>query len=97
MVITEWRTRMKTPIIELSKLFNNLAPSGDNSMGSSEKKVTNRKRQDTLSNFTKRKLNLDRRAANSDRRVADDPNYNGPARRNTIDRRMNLKDRREKG
>lgn len=75
---------------------NNIESADDNSVVSSEEKVTDRRRQDSLSHFTKRKLNLDRRAANSDRRVADDPNYNGPARRNTIDRRMNLKDRREK-
>lgn len=87
---------MKKPKFEPSKTSNNLASSGDNSVGRSEKKVTNQRRQDTLSHFTKRKLNLDRRVANSDRRVAEDTNYNGPARRNTIDRRVSLKDRREK-
>ena len=88
---------MKTPKFELSKSSNNLASSDDSSVGNHENKFTNQRRQGVLSNFTKRKLNLDRRAANSDRRVADDPAYNGPARRNTIDRRMNLKDRREEG
>ncbi len=47
------------------------------------------------------KFNLDRRMATSDRRVDVDrrineyPNYKGPTCRYTIDRRLNLKDRRE--
>jgi hypothetical protein len=51
----------------------------------------------------KRGLNLDRRAARSDRRTDtdrrsnnSDPNYKGPTSRYTIDRRLNLKDRRDK-
>jgi hypothetical protein len=88
---------MKTPKLEPNKSADNSEPADDASVENSEKKVTGRRLQDTLSkDHPKRKLNLDRRAANSDRRVAEDPNYNGPARRNTIDRRMNLKDRREK-
>ena len=42
-----------------------------------------------------RRVLLDRRAVNNERRGAYDPDYRGPARRNTIDRRMNSKDRRK--
>ena len=41
-----------------------------------------------------RRVLLDRRV-NKDRRGDYDPDYRGPARRNTIDRRMNSKDRRK--
>jgi hypothetical protein len=50
----------------------------------------------------KRGLKLDRRAARSDRRTDTDrrsnsnPSYKGPTSRYTIDRRLNLKDRRDK-
>ncbi len=89
---------MKTPKIEPNKSANNSELANDTSAENSEKKVTDRRLQDTLSkDHPKRKLNLDRRAENSDRRIADDPSYSGPARRNTIDRRLNLKDRRKKG
>lgn len=54
-----------------------------------------RRRQDAMPKTANKMVNLDRRAANSDRRINDDPSYNGPSRRYTIDRRMNLKDRRE--
>ena len=88
---------MKTPKLEPNKSANNSESADDTSMENSEKKVTGRRLQDTLSkDHPKRNLNLDRRVANSDRRVAEDHNYNGPTRRNTIDRRMSLKDRREK-
>jgi len=42
-----------------------------------------------------RKMNLDRRTATSDRRVDAGSDYKGVARRYTIERRLNLKDRRE--
>jgi hypothetical protein len=42
-----------------------------------------------------RNMNLDRRRQNSERRGNGDPNYTGPARRYTIDRRLNNKDRRQ--
>ncbi|MBT8119210.1 MAG: hypothetical protein KJN89_05780 [Gammaproteobacteria bacterium] len=88
---------MKTPKIESNKSTSNSALADDDNVENSEKKVTGRRLQDTLSrDHPKRKMNLDRRAENSDRRIADDPNYSGPARRNTIDRRLNLKDRRKK-
>ncbi len=88
---------MKTPKLEPNKSANNSESADNTSVENSEKKVTGRRLQDTLSkDHPKRKMNLDRRVGNSDRRVAEDPNYNGPARRNTIDRRTNLKDRREK-
>lgn len=40
------------------------------------------------------KMNLDRRI-NHERRVMSHNDYHGPARRLTIDRRLNLRDRRE--
>ena len=43
----------------------------------------------------KQKLNLDRRASNNERREDDGYSYRGPARRNTIDRRLTTKDRRD--
>ncbi len=43
------------------------------------------------------KLNLDRRVKNSDRRKNSDPNYSGLSRRYTIDRRVNVRDRRQAG
>ena len=42
-----------------------------------------------------RRMVLDRRAVNNERRGDYDPGYHGPARRNTIDRRVNSKDRRK--
>lgn len=42
-----------------------------------------------------RRVVLDRRAVNNERRGDYDPGYHGPARRNTIDRRSNFKDRRK--
>lgn len=96
-IIREWSARMKTPKIEPNKSTNNSELADDASVENSEKKITGRRLQDTLSkNHPKRKMNLDRRAENSDRRIADDPKYSGPARRNTIDRRLSLKDRRKK-
>ena len=88
---------MKTPKIESNKPANNSELADDASVENSEKKVTGRRLQDTISKgHPKRNMNLDRRTENSERRVADSPNYSGPARRNTIDRRLKLKDRREK-
>ncbi len=89
---------MKTPKIEPNKSANNSESADDTSVENSEKKVTGRRLQDTLSkDHPKRKLNLDRGSGNSDRRVAEDPNYNGPARRNTIDRRTESKRPQRKG
>ena len=42
-----------------------------------------------------RRIELDRREVNNERRGDYDPGYHGPVRRNTIDRRMNPKDRRK--
>ena len=41
------------------------------------------------------KLNLDRRRINHERRAMSHNDYHGPARRLTIDRRLNVRDRRE--
>ena len=62
-----------------------------------DKNNPGRRLQDSLiSKDPGRKFNLDRRTPGSERRVTTDPDYNSPARRNTIDRRHNLKDRRGK-
>ena len=88
---------MKTPKTEPNKSANNSEIADDASVENSEKKVTGRRLQDAISNdHPKRNMNLDRRTENSERRVADKPTYSGPARRNTIDRRLKLKGRREK-
>ena len=42
-----------------------------------------------------RRIGLDRRETNNERRGDYDTGYHGPVRRNTIDRRMNSKDRRK--
>ena len=42
-----------------------------------------------------RRIELDRRAVNNERRGDYDSGYHGPVRRNTIDRRLTLKDRRK--
>ena len=42
-----------------------------------------------------RKTTLGRRKDYTDRRVYDDPNYSGPSRRNNVDRRGGMKDRRD--
>jgi len=69
---------------------------GDASEGNSEQEKSGRRLQDSLiSKDPGRKFNLDRRTDGSDRRVNTDPNYNGPARRNIVDRRRNLRDRRK--
>ncbi len=55
----------------------------------------NRRVQDGItSKSPTRKMNLDRRHPNSERRGDGNPNYNGPSRRYTIDRRLTAKDRR---
>lgn len=43
-----------------------------------------------------RKIKLDRRDVNRDRRTNENSSYSGPARRETIDQRENLRDRRIK-
>ena len=89
---------MKTPKIESKKSANNSEKADDIDVDNSEKKGAGRRLQDAItSDNLNRKLNLDRRIVNNDRRANTDPNYKGTARRNTIDRRMDLKDRREKG
>ena len=89
---------METPKIESNKSANNSEIADDVDVDNSEKKGADRRLQDAItSDNLKRKLILDRRNVNNDRRANADPNYKGTARRNTIDRRMSLKDRREKG
>lgn len=89
---------METPKIESNKSANNSEIADDVDVDNSENKGAGRRLQDAVtSDNLKRKLNLDRRIVNSDRRANTNSNYKGLARRNTIDRRMNLKERREKG
>ena len=89
---------MKTHKKEPNTASNDSELVDETSLENNEKKNTRRRLQDGIvSKDPNRKLNLDRRVVNSDRRIAEDSNYNGPARRNTIDRRLNLKDRRDKG
>jgi len=55
-----------------------------------------RRLQDSITSKTPtRKMNLDRRVQ-SDRRSRHNTDYRGPSRRYTIDRRLNIKDRRKK-
>jgi len=85
---------MKTPVIPFYKSANDPDAVVDTSEDNGEKRVAGQRLEDAL--ISKRKLNLNRRITNSDRRFSSDPNYKGPARRNTIDRRRNTKDRRYK-
>ena len=88
---------MKNPKIEPNKSSDNSEIADNTSEGNSEKKDTGRRLLDALiSKDPNRKFNVDRRTEGSDRRDNTDPSYIGPARRNTIDRRLNLRDRRDK-
>jgi len=88
---------VKKPKIEPNKSSNDSEIADDTSEGNNEKKGTGRRLLDALiSKDPGRKFNVDRRTKGSERRGNADPNYKGPVRRNTIDRRLNLKDRREK-
>jgi hypothetical protein len=65
------------------------------SEGNGEEKSAGRRQLDTaISDGLNTKSKHDRRVLHSDRRVNTDHHYNGPSRRYTIDRRLNLKDRR---
>ena len=89
---------MKTSKAGTNGYINDLEITDDNCVDNNEKKNAGRRRQDAiLLKNSNQKMNLDRRASNSDRRVNTDPNYNGPSRRYTIDRRLKLKDRRDNG
>ena len=88
---------MKTPKIKFNKSSNDSEKSDDSHAENDAKKDAGRRIQDgIISKSPNRKLNLDRRTVQSERRGNTDPNYKGPSRRYTIDRRLNLKDRREK-
>jgi len=86
---------VKLPKILFYRSDSNTDIEDDVSLDNNKKKNCGRRRQDIeVSSNADQLLNLDRRAANSDRRISDDHNYRGPSRRYTIDRRLNLKDRR---
>ena len=95
---------METTEIERNKSANESEMASNATVESSEKKGTGRKLLDAiLSKNLNRKSNPDRRIAHSDRRSGrdrranTDNNYKGPTSRFTIDRRLNSKDRRDKG
>ncbi len=70
----------------------------NSSVQNSENKDAGQRQQDVISlKESRRKSNLDRRVVCSDRRSDMDSNYKGISRRYTIDRRLNIKDRRDKG
>jgi hypothetical protein len=95
--IRNWSVRIVKPKT-VSEKVTRAPETTDTALETSDtKNDTNRRLQDTVhSNNLKRKLNLDRRAVKSERRVSSNHNYNGPVRRYTIDRRINLNDRRSK-
>ena len=100
---------MKTPKTERNKSANDSEITDNSTVESKEKKGTGRRLLDAiLSKNSNRKLNPGRRIAysdrrsgivrrsGSDRRINTDHGYDGPTSRFTIDRRLNLKDRRDK-
>lgn len=95
---------METPKTEHNKSDNDSATVDNDSAESNETKGTGRKLLDAiLSKNSNRKPYHDRRIKHSDRRSGrdrrtnTDNNYDGPVSRFTIDRRLSLKDRRNKG
>lgn len=95
--IIKRNAKIETPKLALNKSTGDRARVNDASVEATDKKEADRRLQDTLSkDHPKRIMNLDRRAVRSDRRVDENAHYRGKARRYTIDRRLNLKDRREK-
>lgn len=95
--IAYWRSWIVKPKMVSEKVSAAVETADTVIATGSTKDDTNRRLQDTVhpSNL-KRKLNLDRRAHNSERRVSSNQGYKGPFRRYTIDRRVNLNDRRSK-
>lgn len=96
-IIRDWRTWIVKPK-SVSQETCVVSKTTDPAIETSTKENnTNRRAQDTVhSSHLKRKLNLDRRADSNERRVSSTRNYNGPIRRYTVDRRLNLHDRRSK-
>jgi len=95
--IREWSARIVKPKKSAEKASEDSVKLNNTDVSNTARQETNQRLQDTVnSNNLKRKLNLDRRAVKSDRRVSSNPSYKGPVRRYTIDRRLNLNDRRTK-
>ena len=95
--IREWSAWIVIPKKRAEKAFDDSVKIENTDVSNTTRKGTNQRLQDTVSSSNlNRKLNLDRRAAKSDRRVNSNPSYKGPVRRYTIDRRLNLNDRRTK-
>lgn len=96
--IREWSARIVKPKRRAEKVSDDSVKIDNTEVSNTVRKETNQRLQDTVnSNNLKRKLNLDRRAVKSERRVSSNSGYKGPVRRYTIDRRLNLNDRRAKG
>ena len=94
---------METPKTERNKFANDSEITDNSTVKSNKKKGTGRRLLDAiLSKNSNRKLNHDRRIGHSnrrsgsDRRINTNHGYEGPTSRFTIDRRLNLKDRRNK-
>ncbi len=95
--IIKWNAQIAPADQELTNPSSDSERVNDTSVEFTDKKDTYRRLQDTLSkDYPNRHMNLDRRAVRSERRIDIGSHYKGPARRYTIDRRLNLKDRREK-
>ena len=94
---------MDTPKTERNKSANESEIADNATVESTEKKGTGRRLLDAiLSKNSNRNSNPDRRIAHNDRRSGSDRRnnrnhgYDGPTSRFTIDRRLKIKDRREK-
>jgi hypothetical protein len=94
--IIKWNAEAEIAKLTLNKSVDDLARVDDASAEITDNNDNHRRLQDTFTKgHPKRKMNLDRRSVSSDRRVDVHDHYRGKARRYTIDRRLNLKDRRE--
>ena len=85
---------MKTDKLDTEKHLDNRAATDDIVDQVGDRKDSNRRYLDAFQSKG-RTLNLDRRDANRERRIGLLRHYRGFSRRDIIDRRENLKDRRE--
>jgi len=85
---------MKTDKLDTEKHLDNRAATDDIVDQVGDRKDLNRRYLDSFPSKG-RALNLDRRDANRERRIGLLRHYRGFSRRDIIDRRENLKDRRE--
>lgn len=88
---------MKTPKTSPNKPANDSEIKDNAGAGNREKIDADRRLDDSLiSKNPKLILDLNRRVTKRERRFKIDSDHKGPYRRYTIDRRLNLKDRRDK-